>query len=316
MGGAGAVILGLLYARHFCYVQGLIGQTVARNHRPSRIEQLSTLWGAPHAALQDADGGLVWDRMDATRLLAAHPEAREQFVFTRHGKDDPVIHFGAVVQRSPLTGRSFYEALEHERVGHYVVWDEGGHGSSDPVMGRLWADWNWHRVTHPQTFLRRDRPFPAFTRSGGNEDPGWGRGNGKVTWDPESGYAAEVSVPGDCGWAGDPAGALNRFLRWDAVLTFETEDQLQRPLRIHNGAGISAREPGYPTIGNRYEGPIPVAVDVTPRRLRRLHLEPGDGVRWSFGTVEGVATATWDGTVTIPELPLDTSWNTLVVERL
>ncbi|MEM7678903.1 MAG: alpha/beta hydrolase-fold protein, partial [Myxococcota bacterium] len=47
MGGAGALALGLIYGRHFAVVESTIGQTIARNHRPSRIAQLSRLWGSP-----------------------------------------------------------------------------------------------------------------------------------------------------------------------------------------------------------------------------------------------------------------------------
>ncbi|MBW2736015.1 MAG: hypothetical protein JRH20_26820, partial [Deltaproteobacteria bacterium] len=51
MGGAGAKLLGLLYARHFCYVEAIIGQAIPRNHRPLRVAQLTGLLGAPDANL-------------------------------------------------------------------------------------------------------------------------------------------------------------------------------------------------------------------------------------------------------------------------
>jgi hypothetical protein len=77
MGGAGAMTLGLLHARHFCHVQAFYGQAIPRNHRPSRLAQLSGLWGAPAAGLDDGEGLAAWDRMDLTRVIAELPEARD-----------------------------------------------------------------------------------------------------------------------------------------------------------------------------------------------------------------------------------------------
>ncbi|PKN31589.1 MAG: hypothetical protein CVU63_23135, partial [Deltaproteobacteria bacterium HGW-Deltaproteobacteria-20] len=141
MGGAGAATLGLLYARHFAFVEATIGQMVPRNHRPARVTQLEGLWGSPEdnlldgTFLEDGTSMGVWDRQDLCRALRDMPEARDQFVFTKHGKDDPTIHFGAVTHDSPLTQRSYYRTVQEEAIGHYAVWDEGGHGSEDPVMG-------------------------------------------------------------------------------------------------------------------------------------------------------------------------------------
>jgi S-formylglutathione hydrolase FrmB len=45
MGGAGAMTLGLLHARHFCHVRASFGQAIPRNHRPARLAQLAGLWG-------------------------------------------------------------------------------------------------------------------------------------------------------------------------------------------------------------------------------------------------------------------------------
>lgn len=126
MGGAGAIAIGLLYARHFAGIEATVAQVIARNHRPSRVKQLSGLWGTPAANLDD-----TWDRLDLTRAMRDLPEARDQFLFTKHGKDDPTIHFGAAVTRSKLTSLSFYETIEAERIGHYTIWDEGGHGPAD-----------------------------------------------------------------------------------------------------------------------------------------------------------------------------------------
>ena len=115
MGGAGAALMGLLWARHFALAEASLAQTVARNHRPSRVAQLSTLWGSPQDNLRDELGLPVWDRLDLVRALADSPEARDQFIFTRHAKDDPIINFGAAVRPSPLAKEAGLPALERHR---------------------------------------------------------------------------------------------------------------------------------------------------------------------------------------------------------
>jgi hypothetical protein len=310
MGGAGALALGLLHARHFAGVEATLGQAIPRNHRPSRLAQLSGFWGPPGAR---PDG--PWDLLDTTRVLRDVAEARDQFVFTKHGKDDGTIHFGAVVTPSPLTQQSFYGALEAERIGHYSVWDEGAHGPYDPVLGPRWWDAGWNRITDPECYLTRRAPFPAFTRSSANEDPGDATGNGKRGFDAERGYAARASVAGDTGWGGTLAGALNRFLRWDTSHVVDTHDKLALPLRVAASPGEPAPQRGYPTKGDLYTGPLPLRVDVTPRRARLFRPLPGERVRYRFGTVRGEVTASRDGSVTIRSLPLAISTEVLELER-
>lgn len=310
MGGAGALTLGLMHARHFAGIDATIAPAIPRNHRPSRIAQLTTLWGSPAANL---DG--TWDLIDLTRVLRDLPEARDQFVFTRHGKDDPTIHFGAVVTPSPLTKKTFYATLEDEHIGHLSVWDEGAHGPADPVLGDRWWDSSWSRVSDAKSFLTRRAPFPAFTRSSANGNPGDGTGNGKVTFSAESGYSAKVAVAGDCGWSGDLAGAFNRFLRWDTTGIVDTRDKLAIPLYVVTSPGTAPPKAGYPTKGDRYEGPLPIRVDVTPRRAHAFVTSPAESVRWRFGEVQGTAVAGADGSVTIPGLPLTTTPAVLELEH-
>ncbi|MFW5739545.1 MAG: hypothetical protein ACOC1F_04190, partial [Myxococcota bacterium] len=321
MGGAGAATLGLLYARHFAFIESTIGQMVPRNHRPSRIGQLEGLWGATTDNLLDGtslgDGDLlgVWDRQDLCRVLREVPEARDQFIFTKHGKDDSTIHFGAVTHDSPLTGRSFYEAAQDERIGHYTVWDEGGHGSEDPVMGAHWWDDDWSLLFDPTSYLRRDRPFPAFSAASHDWDPGDGSGNGLASWSDESGYATSVGVAGNTGWNGDIAGARNRFLRWDTNGIVDERDRLELPLFVMDGDGASPPQTGYPSRGDRFDRTWPVYVDVTPRRVRRFTCLAGEAIEWSFGEQSGTVTANADGSVTVPQLPLDVTKTTLVLTR-
>ncbi|MGC3959917.1 MAG: hypothetical protein QM813_18905 [Verrucomicrobiota bacterium] len=316
MGGAGAATLGLLHARHFCAVQATIAQAIPRNHRPSRVAQLAPLWGSPPAkgSVSDVKKG-VWDRADLTRVLHDVPEAQNQFIFFKHGKDDATIHFGAVVGKSPLTDRSLYQALAQEHVGHFVVWDEGGHGISDPLLNDQWWERGWNPVFDDTSSLVLHRAFPAFSASSLDNNPGDGSGNGKQPWNAESGFAGKVEVAGDTGWSGDIAGAHNRFLRWDGNRTVDTIDRLQLPLRVLDGQGGAPPRAGYPTTGDKLPVPPPVRVDVTPRRVQQFLCLPGEQIHWQFGAQQGVVSAAADGSVTVGGLLLTSEFQTLVLTR-
>ena len=210
--------------RHFAGALTTIGQTVPRHHHVARVHQLSTLWGTPEANL---DG--VWDALDLTRVLRDEPEARDQFISTKHGKDDKTIVFSTVVKPSPLTHATFYQTLETQHIGHLCMWDEGGHGTPDPILGAGWYDAGWSRMFDPRARLLRNFPFPAFSHSSANDDPGDDQGNGKVPWTELGGFAGNETTGGDTGWSGAIAGALNRFLRWDIQGTTVSRDHLQLP---------------------------------------------------------------------------------------
>jgi hypothetical protein len=319
MGGAGAMLLGLGSARHFCWVESSLGQAIARNHRPSRLAQLGGLWGTPErnlpGGLPGPAGAGVWDAQDLTRLLLMSPESRDQFLFLKHGKDDGTIHFGAAVIKSPLTERSLYGVLQEQHLGHTAVWDEGGHGPEDPVLRGRWWESGWNPVFDDTAYLRRNLAFPAFSRCSTDRSPGTGRGNGRVSWNAESGYAGNLAVAGDTGWDGEVAGVLNRGLRWDARAIVDTEVGFAIPLKVLDGQGGPPPRPGYPTLGDRLDGSLPVKVDVTPRRVQRFRCLPGEPIRWRFGAQQGVVSAGEDGSVTAPALELTTQWQTLSLSR-
>ena len=315
MGGAGALKLGYLYGRHFAWVDSTIGQTIARNHRPYRITTLDDFWGTPQDDLVDSTGFPVWDQLDMTRALLENPEARNQAVRTKHGKDDATIHFGAVVQASPLTGFSFFEVLQHEAIGHYVIWDEGGHGSSDPVLGSSWWDNGWSPIADPITYYRSNTAFPAFSNASVDNNPGDGEGNGNQSWDDSAGYAGMVSVAGDTGWNGDIAGTRNRFLRWDTNDITDSFEEFGISLWVLNGAGDAATLQGYPTSGDQLDGELPVRVDVTLRRVQNFQLVPDELVYWRFDDASGAVNANLDGSVTVPNLPINLTQRRLVLTR-
>lgn len=290
MGGAGALALALLHPRHFSTVQAKDAATIPRLHRPARIAQLSTLWGTPEQNLDDGAGMGVWDRLDMTRALRDDPDARDVFVVTKHGKDDFVIHFAAAVKQSPLTGMSFYGALDRFAVGRVVAWDEGGHGPVDPARPEGW----WHGALAQAAEARRSRPHVAFLEASVDADPGRGEGNGRRPWDRDRGFAGDASTSGDTGWDGDLAGARGLGLYWRGAEVLDLPERLEIPLKSAEGE---------------------VTVDVVPRRLRRFLLRGGDVVRYAFGDRRGVVTVAEDGTLRVPGLVLTPTWTRLVIER-
>lgn len=315
MGGAGAAAIGILWARHFAMVEATIAQMIARNHRPSRLAQLSGFYGVPQDDLPDDLGIPVWDRLDLVRALAESEESRNQFVFSRHAKDDPTIHFGAAVLPSPRVPMSWLQALQDYKVGHFAVWDEGAHGPSDPVMGTLWWDGGWNRMSDPETYLNRNRAFIAFSNSDADGDPGDGTGNGRQPWSAESGFAGSRDVPGDTGWSGELVGSFNRYLRWDSRGVIDTWARFSVPVRAKVGAGDPPPAPGYPPRGDRYDGPLPIRADLTPRRVQAFKCRPGELVNWRFGAQSGQVQADSRGTITVPQLPLTDTWTTLELSR-
>ncbi|MBI4819218.1 MAG: hypothetical protein HY791_23300 [Deltaproteobacteria bacterium] len=305
MGGTGALTIGLTYARHVAFVDAELAQTVPRNHRPFRLRQLEALWG-PKGTLDDA-GIDAWDGRDLSRIIASDPLAREQLIHARFGKDDPTIHFGAMVYESPLTHLSFRDVLATHRMGHRLVWDEGAHGPKDPVLGADW--WDPYDPIHDATSsVALDRAFLAFTRSSLDDDPGRG-GNGTIPFSPATGFAGRPEVARDTGWDGDVAGQVGAHLRGrvmvDDIDRFEARIWIE-PERV--------RPPLAPkTVA---------CVDVTPRRVQRFQLRPLESVRLQTdGTglqTDGTALrlrADREGLVTLPRVWVQETGVTITLTR-
>ncbi|MDP3277579.1 MAG: hypothetical protein Q8Q09_20500 [Deltaproteobacteria bacterium] len=315
MGGAGAATMGLLHARHFCFVDASLFQAIPKNHRPARVTTLTAHWGAPSAALTDESGMAVWDRMDLTRVISSSAEARGQYLEVHHSKDDDTVHFGAVVFASALTGVTLYQALQRAHVGYLASWDEGSHGPSDPVLGSDWWSAAFNPITDATTRVHRAAPFVAFSRCSADRDAGDGSGNGRRAYSSATGFAGVRDIPGDTGWSGDIAGTHNRLLRWDSTRVTDTLDELTLFVHAVDGAGQGPPRAGYPTRGDRFDGVLPVRADVTPRRVQRFYVRPGERIRWVYGDASGVLSAGEDGAVTVPAMRVGTVWTALTLRR-
>lgn len=130
--------------------------------------------------------------------------------------------------------------------------------------------------------LRTDQSQPAFTRGSLDGDPG----NGE---------------PGD----GDPEGQANLYLAWETGDVVDQADRWEMTVLL---------VPAAP----RDE----CTVDVTPRRVQRFRLQPGQEVRWSNTALadgrivqSGTATADRLGLVTLPQVRVGKGKNRLRIEQ-
>jgi Big-like domain-containing protein len=173
----------------------------------------------------------------------------------------------------------------------------------------------------PAPTIVKSEPLGGFTRltvaqvtDTYLDSPG-GAGNGKQPWNAESGYAGKLDVPGDTGWDGAIAGAINRSLRWDATRTVDTLDAFSVPITVLDGQGGAPPKAGYPTTGDKLDGTAPVKVDVTLRRAQAFRCKPGEAIAWTFGAASGKVIAGASGDVTIPVLAVTTGWTVLSLTR-
>jgi pimeloyl-ACP methyl ester carboxylesterase len=214
MGGAGAAAIAMTWPELFAGVVATDGQAVPRNHRARRVSQLSTLWGAmSDAPLTGGQPQPAWDTTDLTWLLTTDPRIHHLPFASRFGRDDSIIHFGALTDASPTTGRSWLEAMEHTQIPWVLAWDPGGHVSSAPLEERWWW-YGWNRLTDRESWWSRAFPSIAVRCSTLDGDPGDGSGNGRRPRHPDAAFAGDPAVVGDDGWNGQEQGVRGAWVRW------------------------------------------------------------------------------------------------------
>lgn len=174
----------------------------------------------------------------------------------------------------------FYDAMEATRHGWAFYWDLRGHGQAPHP--RAWRESGWEEDVFDWMIetIRLDQSYPAFSHCSLDDDPGDG--------DPED---------------GDGVGTINGFLLWDPGTIEDTERQWSAVLRLRSEAPAAS-----------------CTVDVTPRRLQELQVEPGclfdyrvrresTGATVASGTMRADA----DGLLVIPAVPVETAGTRLVV---
>jgi hypothetical protein len=326
-GGAGTVYTTL-------FNQDRIAGGISDVLRPNII----TMGGSPDIC--NNDGYNAFDYADMAWWIQNHPDQMNFWIQTDHGKDDSSARFSWFNYPSPVSQNlSFFDTLEQYRVGHYTLWDEGGHeknngsekssSSLDPALGYHWWDGGWDVIDDPTSSLRLDKSFPAFSRFSYNQD--YGVGPSETECKAVDGLygtnlcAGGVTVAGDNRHNGAIAGVLNRHLRWDSNTIVDTADTYAIDIKVLDDAGLkpvggscgSTAPPGnlvYPACYEDYVGDGVETVDVTPRRLQNFTVSPGATISWESSTGQtGTLTADAYGIVTVPAFEVTTGWRTLTL---
>jgi len=292
MGGTGSHFLALRYARHFNYISSRIGGTAAQLLSSGQQSMLRAFWGGgADLGLVDDLGMDVWASYDSSRGLLEDHDFRNLHFTSVVGQNDNTISFRHMVDQSPVTGLSFIVALQQENAGHNIIWDQRAHGGTEgPPLGANW----WERLD-TASLLARNQAFPAFSNSSADDDPGIPDGSG--------------------GFTGRLRGAINRYQIWDSVSIVDTREQFSIPIKVDIDTSGTPPDPEFPPKGNYYYGPTPIISDVTVRRIQNFQLMAGEAVNWEYNGESGVVFANNDGSVTVPNLAMMTTYTELILIR-
>lgn len=287
MGGVGAMWMAARHGRHFAVADGRLAMTSARLLGAGRTRTMTAHWGSPEEALLAEDGRVVWDSYDLSRAVRDAAEAREVFYLVNNAKNDRLTGFEHWIVPSPVTGTTALEALQRHHVGHQVGWDQRDHTTGGPFWDRLDAT----------SVVRRDRSFPAFSRSSADDDAGM--------------------VRDDATMSGDDYGVINRYFEWRSEAIVDQFDRYEIPIVLD--LEIVSAGPRAPE-DDGYDGALPIVADVSIRRAQRFRALPGEEVRWRLvgedgATREGSVLADDEGIVTVPALPWGITTQTLHLER-
>jgi hypothetical protein len=286
MGGTGATSLAIRYPNIFAAADAKKG-AVNRVHCKWK-SQCENIWGRVESKVKNNDGVNVWDWQNMA-WMAQHHHAASTWLRTAHGREDVSIPYRQVAGPPGVTPMSFYAALETFKIGHACFWDGSSHSkpSDKPFVHDDW----WEPFNDPTCFLRLDLSFPAFSHFSANNNPGTGAGDA----------VGSDSQLGDNTYDGDPAGGLNRFLRWNSTTISDQPAQYSIEIKLSSGPQ------GYKGTGE--------TVDVTPRRLQRFEVKPGATYSWSTSAQQsGQAAADAEGILTIPAVKVGTAWTKLTIQ--
>ena len=308
MGGTGSFFLAINYGYHFAAIGSRIGGTIPEFLSPGSQDGLIRFhWGKKDLGLPDHRGTNVWEQYDSSRAALNNKDFRNLHFSSINGKNDPVISFNAMVGISPVTGTSFFAALQDEGIGYFSVWDLRGHSGSErdflasnpeyPGLGDSPLRANWWDTLDDTSFLSRNLAFPAFSNGSADDDAGEPDGMG--------------------GYTGTLRGAHNRYLRWDSANIIDTRDQLSMPIKADIDTTGTPPDAGYPAEGNGYFGQLPITADVTIRRIQQFQTLPGEAIHWNYDGQSGTVFANDDGSVTVLGLEMTTAgFTSLVLTRL
>ncbi len=175
-------------------------------------------------------------------------------------------------------------ALQEARQPHALVWRMAGHGSG---------------TFYPREIdFRLDQSLPAFTGCSLDDDIGTAR----KRQTPKQFINREKEVLQDV-WDGDSEGQINTFLRWS------TADIVDEPGKWECTVLLEPKAPKDEC-----------SVNITPRRLQKLQVEPGRKFQWTARRVKGgqpqsgTAIADKDALVTLAKVTVGKDGTRLILK--
>ncbi len=247
MGGSGTPMLAIRYPDRIAWACGWVGVHDPGNS-PGFTNSYERVYGRKAWGVKFADGTNVWDYYKDAWYLRRHPDKEIGFISWSNGKNDGGIGWPQAVE--------FYKAMQETRRPHLFLWGLSAHGQRPalPGTGRgLRID------------IRTDLSLPAFTGCSLDDDPG------TATKRPEP-KSVEFR-PGKFRkdpYDGDSIGQVNRYLYW------WTEDIVDTETRWGVTVGLIESAPKDACT-----------VRVTPRRLQKLKVRPGERLTWTNRSVAG-----------------------------
>jgi len=160
---------------------------------------------------------------------------------------------------------AFAKAMNDRRYALFLYWGPFGHANNHEKILKV----NDLINSFDWLSVRRDQPYPAFTNASTNDPLPW----------PDQ-------------LADKKPGQVNAFFRWKNLA--DAPDATELSLFLVTPAQLKTT----------FTIPAEATADVTLRRLQKLHLTPGQPVRWTFGPLTGETRADATGCVTLPALKI------------
>jgi hypothetical protein len=290
MGGSGAPMFAIRYSDRIAWGLGWVGV-----HDPAKTPQFKGsyegVYGRIDWGCKFEDGTPVWDYYRDEWYLRKYPKKEIGFITWSNGKNDGAIGWPQAAE--------FFKAMQETKRPHIFIWGMSGHGQRTVLPNE-----GGGRVM--KINIKLNQSVPAFTDCSLDNDPGTGtvvsaeelekRKAAAAEWNKNNKRKKHVSK-----YDGDASGQVNMYLMW------KTEDIVDEENKWEMSIGLTPRAPKDECI-----------VDLTPRRLQKLKVKPGDTFAWqnvSGGqeVQKGDAKADENGLITIKGLKISKAGNRIKI---
>jgi len=286
MGGSGAPMYAIRYGDRIAWCIAWVGVHIP-HLSPTFANSYRGSYGPEKAGNTMPDGATkAWDYFNDVWWLKNNVGKDTGLIIASNGKSDGGIGWPQAYL--------FARALQETRRPHIYNWGPGGHGTRTIFGANVPFD------------ARTDQSLPAFTNCSLDGNIGTGRMKTKEEMKAERDrIAAELRKAGKpvpkrihvLPTDGDPSGAYNAYLRWKTDDIVDEEEAWEMTVYLAANAPKDA-----------------CTVDLTPRRLQKFSVKPGQKFNWTNTPAKGsgqaqsgaVVADKW-GLVTLPKLTVTKS---------